>query len=268
MTRRSMAMAVATLLFGCACGTAMDTEEIGEGSSKIINGTVSNRESVVLLQRFDGDEAVSSCTGTMIAKNLVLTARHCLSKVALPKVVSNYEVTDMFVFTGISAPEASLSKAEAAARGSQRVEYVSDDITGQDVALIVLDQDVNVPLAKLAGEAPTEGEKLTAVGYGRTEDDVPATSRLERADRTVLANEGATFRLDESACFGDSGGPAMRAGGVVVGVLTTVWGGDGVGKAGKCIGANANARYTSVASVSDLVDAGRKAAAEARTAQP
>ena len=265
MTRRSMMVAVATLLVGCAGGTAM--EEIGEGSSRIIDGKASNRESVVLLVHF-GEQTTSRCTGTMIAKNLVLTARHCVSKVTNHQVASNYEAEDIFVFTGIDAPKASTSRAAAAARGSQSVVYTSATTTGQDVALIVLDQDVNVPIAKLADDAPEEGEKLTAVGYGLTEDNVRATERRERTNLTVLANAGPLFQVGEAACYGDSGGPAMRTGNVVVGVQQSVQEGDGVGRSALCVGADAKTNYTSVASASDLVAAGRKAAAEARAAQP
>ena len=268
MTRRSMVMAAATLLLGCACGTAMETEELAETSSKIIKGTDSNRESVVLLRYFDGAKAGASCTGTMIAKNLVLTARHCVSRTVGTRVVSERDVTEMFVFTGIAAPAASATKAGADARGLQSVIYAGEDVIGQDVALVVLDQDVNVPLASVAEEPPTEGEKLVAVGYGRNEDNLVPAKRQERTNRTVIASDGPTFELDESACLGDSGGPAMRAGNVIVGVDSRISGGDGVGSGGICVGPNTRAEYTSVTSVAKLVAFGRKTAAEERAARP
>lgn len=269
MTRCSTMMAVATLLFGCACGTATDAEEeVGGTSSKIVNGTDSNRESVVLLRRFDGKTAVGRCSGTMIAKNLVLTARHCISDVVDDKVVSDDKITEIFVFTGISAPASSANKAGAAARGRQSVVYDSDDVTDQDVALIVLDRDVNVPIAKLADTAPKKGDKLVTVGYGFDEDGKRVTTRRERTNRTVLANAGSRFIVDESICSGDSGGPALRAGNIVVGVAEAVIVGDGAGKTIRCVGANVTASFTSVASVSKLVDAGLKAAAAARVGRP
>lgn len=256
-------MAVVTLLFGCACGTAMETEELAETSSKIVSGTDSNRESVVLLRRFDGEQAGALCSGTMIAKNLVLTARHCVSQTTKNQVVSDHDVRNIFVFTGISAREASATKAKAAARGRLTIGYESDDITGLDVALIVLDRDLNVPNAKVASAAPTKGEKLVAVGYGRDENGAAPTKRQETTNRSVIANEGSEFLLEKSTCKGDSGGPAMR-GDVVVGVLH----GQRGGVAGECVGAGATSLYTSVASVADLVDFGRESAAEARAAQP
>src|SRR5690242_20673612 len=53
-------------------------------SSAIINGKNSDasQDAVVLIEHPEGRRAIESCTGTLIAANLVLTARHCVSKVA------------------------------------------------------------------------------------------------------------------------------------------------------------------------------------------
>src|SRR5688572_21292826 len=68
------------LAAGCAVPPA--DESLGKNSSPIINGSAdtSKNDSVVLIAIRKNGQLQGDCTGTMVAPNLVLTARHCVSQ--------------------------------------------------------------------------------------------------------------------------------------------------------------------------------------------
>src|ERR1700722_1337214 len=69
------------MLLVTACGPPPSTEpNAGTESSAIVNGTASDasQNEVVLLYN---ETASFNCTATLIAPNLVLTARHCVSNI-------------------------------------------------------------------------------------------------------------------------------------------------------------------------------------------
>lgn len=153
------------------------------------------------------------CSGTIIAPEWVMTARHCVDQ------------GDMSVRVG----SAKLGEGEEA-----KVDRKVPNPAG-DIALLHLDHQVKSSYAKLTDKDPKAGSVNQIYGWGATAPNAAPSADLLSAkvkvvgmnckdnfDGPAICSEG----VDGAAYFGDSGGPEM-ADGVQVGVCST---GDGEGK--------------------------------------
>jgi hypothetical protein len=190
------------------------------------------------------DGTVFRCGATMIAPNLVLTARHCVSNADEKlncdiagnptfggEIHDDYEASDLRFYTGAGAPDASSAPA---AVGARILHDGGTNLCAHDLAFVLLDRALDVPIASLRRDAdPRAGERVRVVGWGLVGDS-PATPPDVRQQRDVgVVNVGpkiteqfltltpADFSLGESICSGDSGGPVLaRDTGAVVGVIS------------------------------------------------
>lgn len=263
-----------------ACSSA--PEPTAESRARIIHGvdSTADQNAVVLIFIKDWDEF---CSGTLLAPNLVLTARHCVSRTQMvsfgcdaqghvlgvsgAQVQADYPVGDLEVFVGLW--RADPSYAPPSAIGTKVFHDSSTNLCGHDVSLILLDRDIaNAPIAPVRlDDSVTVGETLTAVGWGVTEKELAPTVRKQRANVKIVAvgpdtGGGAVqptppndFRVGESICAGDSGGPALDSQtGAVVGVTSR--GGNGQAPnmndpSVECIGATNF--YTQTSAYKDLI---------------
>lgn len=224
------AVAAAALAVSACAGPG--PERTGASASAIQGGADDTTHTFVV----GITDGASTCSGTLIAPNLVLTARHCVADSGSSDVVDC--ATDVF-----SAPQAArtfrvttdaaIAGAKTTFRGAKI--FVPDDKTfcGNDIALLML--EANVPASVASPAAPVVSPKMTdharygktvaAVGYGITgpgqSDDgkrrirenvplrcIPGDPTLDcdpkRYDMTaseVLAGDGL--------CTGDSGSSAF-----------------------------------------------------------
>jgi hypothetical protein len=261
-----------------ACDGEEPTAEARAGAvrSAIVEGTLSTtaQDSVVLIGVFAGAEMQSACTGSLIAKNLILTARHCVAQIDEERglVVADRTPSTLAIYSGVDAfPRADRGEAPIA-RGSRLFVPKGTTLFPTDVALILVDKPIAGTLMSLRlTSGAVVGEGITAVGYGRVEGGPISASRLQRTDLSItrtgpallpLGNTIAQgeFTLGESTCSGDSGGPSISAKtGAVIGVLSRVGNGVSVAAvqenpAAFCVGANTVAIYTGLASVKPLID--------------
>jgi MYXO-CTERM domain-containing protein len=268
--------ALAIALIGCSAAHDPATERLGEERQPIINGTASStdQDDIILVAWHQQGQDFQACSGELIAKNLILTAHHCVGSLDdQTLVVTRMAAADIHIYTGADAP-GKVASGKPAAVGKQ-IFTVTDTTLFPDLALVVLDREVSAPIApiRLTGGAK-KGEALTIVGFGITESGGLPSGRRQRTGVTVIdiapapitgdqLNDGE-FYFGEAACSGDSGGPALDAKTkAVVGVASRV----GNGKqqtqqdpAGFCIGSDTEDIYTALSAAPDLVQAAFKAA--------
>lgn len=271
---------VAAALFACvSCGSA-DDPPLGVSRQGIIRGVESTPEldAVVLVMHYDAIQVgggAAGCTGTMLTPRLVLTARHCVAVTDESAscdaagnatfggaIRGNHDARKIYAFAGRERPDF-LSGLEKGARGVEIIDDAAKSLCNHDIALVLLDRALpgvkTAPLRLDAG--PRQGETVTVVGFGVTDTTSTPAKRQQRGGVKVLSVGPAErlgpaeFRVDESGCAGDSGGPAIAAStGAVLGVLSR--GGNDKGSVGPpqvCFGAE-NV-FTSVAKYGDLIAA-------------
>jgi len=222
----------AVTLAGCS---AAGTEPIGRADTAIAGGTADGtHENVFLLISHQQDRG-GLCTATLIAPNLLLTARHCVSPGGGDHVLCGEAVlgepypASAFVATNAAVP----TDGSAFFRVTKvQVPVQGEDTCGYDIALIVLAEVVPPHIAEPAipriDLEVVPGEAYTAVGYGEDETGASTGSRMRREGLSVACEPGSCgsgvesteFRGEAGICSGDSGGPALDATGKVVGVVS------------------------------------------------
>ncbi len=240
--RRSLALAAvralvvgAVLATGCSAGNG-EAEALGSAPQRIAGGTadVSHHNVFLLASRNDGYGGL--CTATLIAPNLLLTARHCVAAGSGDdhvrcgdSVLGEPYPASAFITTNDPRPGERSPFFRAA---DVLVPGEGVDTCGYDIALIILSENVPESLSQPAvpriDREVVPGEKYTAVGYGVDEDGDPNGSRMQLSGLSIACQPGSCgegvesteFRGETGICSGDSGGPALDADGKVVGVVS------------------------------------------------
>jgi hypothetical protein len=267
------------LLVASACGActapSASVAELGETRAPVVGGDVSPAggiEDAVLLMRTVVDEGEIVCTASLVAQNLAITARHCVAHL----VSGNFRCTGQgelesqdagagtlgmhFDATGLSFYDVKTPRTTPVAQGLQILSTLSTSICTNDLAFVVLDRDVPLPVLPMRqnGRALL-GEAVTLVGYGfddkmatgnvldyatqpRTHNDHLTVANLgPAADGGVSSAAPRTVVVDgPSGCVGDSGGPLIaRDTGAVLGVYSLL---DGT----SCLAPDAHNLFTHV----------------------
>lgn len=235
-------------LLGCSALNDTEPSPRLTKSQAVLGGEPSDNEAVMMVLSTRRD-SISLCTGSLIAPRLLLTARHCVStyidgdfsctldgEIDLSRRRTPANAGEMAaVLDGSAVSIYRGREPDFSAPSSVGLQVLAPETTSicrNDIALVVLDQDLDLPVLPLQlSSVPRPGELTTVVGYGTNEQMI--NHRRERSGVTVLAvgqseffdTQGQalprTFVVERSVCPGDSGGPALSAEtGEIVGVFS------------------------------------------------
>jgi V8-like Glu-specific endopeptidase len=221
-------------LAGCGATPASESEQ--QAASPIAGGTLDVDDAAVFQVFTRFEDSVASCTASLIAPNVLLTARHCISVGKTENVICGR--------SPFSAPVAGrdtvATNATQPANDSPfyhgadvRVPSDGSDLCGFDMALIILSSPVPAskatPLVPRIDRPVVAGEAYRAVGYGVDDVGERNPGRMERGDLEVSCLSGECGRIgvasteflgETGVCSGDSGGPALDEAGKVIGVVS------------------------------------------------
>ena len=285
------ALLLAGTLAACSSAPGIASDgRIGQTASAIVNGKNSDasQDAVILLVDVFG-QRIYECTGTLLAPNLVLTARHCVSQVVegpfacdpsgqlVPGSTGGMagpddDVASMYVFVGRTRPDTSGNvPIVPAAQGARIFHDNANVLCGHDLALLLL--DTKIPNAKIApvrlDSTAAVGETFTAVGWGASTTDASPNIRQQRTgvkitrlgpdpgDNVALPSLAPNeFEVGESICQGDSGGPALSsATGAIIGTVSAGGNGQPSGQdpSATCVGTDSHNDYTELAPFKNLI---------------
>ncbi|MEU9592519.1 FG-GAP-like repeat-containing protein [Streptomyces sp. NPDC048193] len=196
-------------LTGGLMATAVAAGCLTAGTAQAATGPASTANAYNFTARLTIGDDQRACTGVLVASQWVATAASCFADdlgggpVAAGK--PKWKTTALF-------PVDPVPGHPGLSRPLEVVELVPR--TDRDMVLARLESPIGAPTVPFATTAPTAGEELTAVGFGRTKDEwVPAgrhtaTFTVQSVSGTTLALDGRTD--DDAICAGDAGGPLLR----------------------------------------------------------
>lgn len=212
--REALLLPVSMLaLFGCS--------EIEGARRAIVSGAPASDATVVAVIHTRPTGTRQLCSGTAIAADRVLTAKHCV-----------FEDMGGAEWVALTPDVLSIALGDDATSPTAEIDVTRIDTTpgayrdgagavGGDVAVLVTATPLSVPASSISNDAPAASSALRIVGFGYTEAGAMGTLGRRYAGTTSIASVAdGTFTSTSggSTCVGDSGGPAFDGAGAIVGV--------------------------------------------------
>jgi V8-like Glu-specific endopeptidase len=247
------ALAMAAVLFASACADQSTAEPTGATRESIIGGTVDTGDNAVAYLDFeDGKGGGMSCTGTLIAPNVVLTAGHCslvdetCNGGGGPPTCTANPASGYTVYGGTNPADNNFNIVAPTWKAKDLENHPNPNYGNKangdahdDVGILVLDT-----IQVMSGSAPTpvpwlstkdnaifvKGTTFRTVGFGLTnhQADIGAGTKRQ-VTTTIQSSDATTFQYGgptANNCDGDSGGPALATINGVETLIGTTSGGD------------------------------------------
>ncbi len=160
-----------------------------------------------------------SCSGTLIASDLVLSAHHCVAARHAAGQTLEHDLRPEALRVELGGDDLPWGEVEVRAIVSAPIGFRRGP---GDVALLVLARPLpGMPtLTPRLFEPPRVGERLASWGFGRCALARAAVRRHARVGGSVDAVEPGAFYARASVCPGDSGGPVLSPEREIVGVVS------------------------------------------------
>jgi len=196
----------------------------------IIGGQLAPEEEsvvgVVSLVPSGGGFGIGSCTGAIIADNVVLTAKHCVQD---PEATGPRNPSNVFVVLGpqLSQTSPRFNVKSIVTTPGAYAEQIDASFPGKDVAVITLASSSGLKALpmKLTSPEDEKGKGALAIGYGQARGKDPSSPTMGSGAKYKVKTEVAdvdelVLQVDDTTCQGDSGGPLLNEDGQIIGVVS------------------------------------------------